>query len=431
MKTVADTVAATPGADGWLLTRTRTVELQRYLYADRPEAERTVDNTTLAVEVVRDRGGAQGRSGFTLHGADARPSRAQVAEAVFMASLQSNPPYALPGPALLAAIPLADPAIGDGASGVIAELQERLYAAVAAEPGVRLASAEVFLSRHDTELLTSAGVHYHKSETRLLLDLVVLARAGDRETESHTAVSTRRLADLDVEAVVAREARFARDSLRAELPATGRGPVVLSDGSFQPLFLPFGFATSGEARYQKASPLQVGDALLGTRTVRGDRLTLVSDPTLAWGERSTPFDRDGLALRPVKIVDDGTVAALAASKQYADLLGIRPTGDWSNAVVTAGQTSDAALFDTGDGPLLHIVRFSWLSPDPVRGRFATEIRLGYELGPDGTRPIKGGSLSGNVYDAFAFVHLGREVGLDGGYYGPKALRFGELQVAGA
>ena len=44
--------------------------------------------------------------------------------------------------------------------------------------------------------------------------------------------------------------------------------------------------------------------------------------------------------------------------------------------------------------------------------------------------IKGGSVAGNVYDAFAAAHFSSETELRENYQGPVAMRFDALQVTG-
>ncbi len=60
-----------------------------------------------------------------------------------------------------------------------------------------------------------------------------------------------------------------------------------------------------------------------------------------------------------------------------------------------------------------------------------EIRVGYEVGPAGTVPIKGGSVTGNLFEALAAARFSSETGEDSGYAGPRAIRFEGLQVTGA
>jgi len=436
MKAYQDVLTSVPGVSAWVLRRSRSTQHQRYLLHDRPECERTVEETTLTVTVFNQHEGGQGEASFTLFGADAPLARSQVEDAVFMASLQSNPAYALPEPAPMPAVEIRDPELSGDHRRVLDGIQERCFAAMAQEASAagqpaRLSAVEIFLDRIESEILTSAGVGASKEETSLLFDIVVLARDGDRESESHGEYNGRRLAQLNVEETVARHCRFARDTLKAELPATRKGPVVLTAGTFVPLLTPFKFATAGASLYRKMSPLVVGQPVLGDRPVTGDGLTLASDATLPFGVESTPFDQEGLALKSTGVIDAGVFRAVAASKQYAEYLGVAATGSWHNAVLKPGSTSLDELLDASTGPLYHIVDFSWLNPDTIRGSFSTEIRLAYEITPSGTRPIKGGSFAGNVYDAFATAHFAREMELRGDYHGPVGIRFEALQVTGS
>jgi PmbA protein len=302
---------------------------------------------------------------------------------------------------------------------------------VAGERDLRLSSAELFVDRTQTELASSRGVEAGKTETSLFFDLVLLSGAGEREAESHGAYRVRRVADLDVEAIVARHARFARDGARAESMPEHTGPIVLTEGSFLPLFGPFRSRTSATSVYRKSSQAAIGDVLLGDRPIRGDRLTLVNDPTVPFATGSTPFDGDGLALGPVTVVENGTIRALAANTRYAGYLEIPATGGWSNTTVPAGTTGAEELLAPTDGEVLEIVEFSWLNPDSVRGRFSTEVRLAYLHGRDGSRVVKGGAFAGNVYELFANARFARETALAEEYHGPVAVRFDGARVVGA
>lgn len=432
MKAYRDILDSVPGVSAWVLRRRRSTEFQRYLLFERPESERTVESTSVSATVLHDHDGVQGESRFTLFGPDATLDRRRVEEAVFMASLQENPPYALPAPARMHDVALRDPELTGNVRGVLDGVQDRLFEAVSRERGIRLSSSELYVTRTENEIMTSTGVEATSDETSIVFDLVLLAGDANEETESHDEYRRRRLSDLKLEEIVARQAGQARDSLKAALPTTARAPVVLSQGAFIPLFFPFCVATSAEMLYRKISPMAVDQPLLGERPVTGDSLAMWSDATLPYGTMSAPFDELGLALARVPVIEDGMFKTVVAPKRYADYLGVPPTGDWHNVVLGTGPTGTSELLElAGASRLFHIVAFSWLNPDPVSGSFSTEIRLGYELTREGTRVIKGGSLSGNAYDAFAAARFASETELLGDYQGPVAIRFEDLQVTGS
>lgn len=430
MKAVLDALAADTRIHAWTAERSRTTEHQRYLLSDRPESERIVTRDTTSVTVFERDESGQGAASFTLSGSPPVPDGEALENAMFRARLERNPPYTLPERSPYADVRLADSTLAEDADRALDSAQEALFEAVAKESGVRLAAGELFATDTETTLHTSTGAAGAFRSTSLFVEFVLLARRGDDEQESVASYSVRRAADLDVPALVRRHATRARDSLLGTLPMSGTRTVVLSEASFLPLFRPFRYATSGNAVYRKHSPVAVGQPLFGERVIRGDRLTMVNDPTLPYGGASAPFDGDGLRLDRHTIVDAGQVVGIATSKRYADYLNIRATGNWRNTVVTPGSISLEEALTPDGAPLLHVVEFSWLNPSAVRGSFSTEIRLGYEIDAGGVRVVRGGSLAGNVYDAFAHAAFTSDTVLENRYDGPSAIRLEELVVAG-
>ncbi len=327
-------------------------------------------------------------------------------------------------------MPIADRTIVDDAEGRARWVVDRLLRALRRERGVRLSSAEVFLTASQTRFANSRGARGESAQTEAELHFVVLAGEGASGTESLDSIERRRVSDLEIDLAVARAAKFARDSLGATPPTAGRPAVVftgapLKDGPLYDFWNPLRFHASGEAAYRKLSRLRPGEPITRGR-VLGEPLELTADPSIRYGTASAPFDRDGVALRRVALVEDGRLARYWTTKEYADLLGVEPTGALTNLVVPPGRTAERTLLR--DGPTLEVVSFSWFNPDPVTGDFATEIRLGYEHRRGRVRPVKGGAVQGNLFDAFRRATFAREVEWLGSYRGPRSVRFEGLAV---
>ena len=141
------------------------------------------------------------------------------------------------------------------------------------------------------------------------------------------------------------------------------------------------------------------------------------------------FDPDGLPAQDVLLIDDGVLRARTASQRYAQYLDLPATGQPGMAEIAPGPTSMADLL-RGEPSVYQVVAFSAPNADPVTGNFGMEIRLGYEIGPDGTRPIKGGSVSGNLFEAMADARFSAETAVFAWFAGPRAIRFESMQVAG-
>ncbi|MFI5274958.1 MAG: metallopeptidase TldD-related protein, partial [Ktedonobacterales bacterium] len=366
---------------------------------------------------------------------------ARLRDAVAAARLKDNPPLALPGmpsdgdPSVATYVTALD---GD-LPALLDETAARVQAAVAAESEVRLSSAELYATRSARGFRNSRGAQSAGRGTRIALDLVLIAGEGESAAEMHGDFTRRRLADLDIGAIVRLYAAYARHSRRAVTPATHRGPVILSGQALANLFHhslsplaedPFHFQASAAAAHRHLSRFTVGAPISGD-TPRGDRLTLISDPLRSFGVQSYACDRDGLPARALTVIEHGLFTGPWADARYAAYIGVVPTGAFANPTVTPGETTLSALRAADpDEPVYEIAAFSGLDPDPVSGDFVAEIKLGYRHDASGTHPIKGGSLAGNAFAAFADARFSREVYTDGVYAGPAAIRFAQLTISG-
>jgi predicted Zn-dependent protease len=447
---LADALRATPGVDGWRAEVTRREEAQLYLIGAREEARRVVTDERASVTVhnlhaphaaAEGAGPALGVTTFTaLPGELADPAAlsARLREGALMASLTDNQPFTLPSQPREGYLPVeaSDPELADDMTQALERAASQLRAALERSPGLRMGSAELFATRAHETLWTSAEVSATHAATSVFFDLVLLAGEGAQAAEFHAELRRRRLCDLHIERTVAAYGAFALHSLNAAAPPSCRGPVILSGEAAAQLFNPPFFQSgpyvahcSAQFKHQRMSRFTPGD-LVTPEAPRGDRLTLISDPTRPWGTRTAPFDKDGLPATRVTLIEDGVFRAYWADARYASYLGVAPTGDIGNLTVQTGTTPARALRDASAGPVYEVVSFSFFNPDTVTGDFSAEIRLGYRHDASGVTPIKGGALVGNVFAAFSDARFSAEPYTDGTYYGPAAIRFGELTIAG-
>ncbi len=447
LEIVTQALAHQPGVTDWQVQQHAERSAQLFLIGSKTETRRLVSTGYIQAQVYNDhpprstqaatprlaRGMTRRRLLNEEIADPARLSRA-LEEAVFIASLIDNPPYSLPTPPATGypQVETADAAL-DGSDqarlNALSELRERLLAAVAAEPGVRLSSAELFATASDITLRNSRGIQAGRSETSLFCDLVLIASDGNQAAEYHTAPQRRRLSDLNIEQIVRHAAQYARDSLRVYPSPMHEGPVVISGEALVDLFPPLIFHSSARAAYQSLGRFSLGASICGEQPIRGDRLTFISNALLPYGQASAPFTDEGLPGERLVVIQEHHLQAWWAEQRYADYLRIRPTGRFANIEVPAGTHPLQEMLQS-DGPLYHLVAFSWLRPDDLTGDFVAEIKLGYRLEHGQITPIKGGSLSGNLFDALSEMYLARETQFTGNYLGPEALRFGQLTISG-
>jgi predicted Zn-dependent protease len=440
---VIEALRAHPGIDDWTVRHQRGRGAQVYLAGTAIENVRQVEREAYEVELFNDHlvdgEPRRGAAVVPLGREDLDRLPAILEDAVTMASLVHNPLWSLPEPVDHPDVELSDPRLIDVENAVreardaANQIRDLVSAAGA---GVRLSAAELFVTAVDEELQNSRGLEATATSTRVLSELNLLADGAD-EAEFFRQDDVRRIEDLRLPEMVDAASRYARDATHAGLARTRLGPVVLTNIAADQLLAPSVLGASGAylyqasaaAAYARLSRFEVGEAVYPGRERTGDPLTLRSNARRPFAALSYRFDADGLPAQDLLVIEDGVLRARTATQRYAQYLKVPPTGRAGIAEIAPGSTPMADLLD-GEASVYHVVAFSASNVDPLTGNFGMEIRLGYEVGPDGTRPIKGGSVSGNLFEAMAEARFSAETGVFASYAGPRAIRFEAMQVSG-
>ena len=413
----------------WQVRSTRRSERQTYLVRTQLESQRHTEGETCVAEIYVKNGELQGRTTMSLVPGDAGGIAKRLDDAVYMAGMGGDAPWTLPGPGERPRVDLMDEALaGTRALATSRSLVEAWRSAVAGQPNVRPSSMELFCGDEETTLENSSGLVASSHATRVSM-LTLLLASGEHAAERYSWDERRRVADFDVKGIISRVAEEAHDLTHAAPPPTGQYPVVIDAEEISNLLAPIRVNASGPSLYQKSSRFEPGKPL-SEEVQSGEPLNLFSNATAPYGLASYAFDANGVAGQRVQIVKDGRFAGSWATKQFADYLKTAPSGDFANWEIPAGKTPLSELTE-GAGPVLYVRSFSWLTPDPARGDFGSEIRVGYLYEKGARRPIKGGTVSGNVFKALAAARYAQEVVFRGDYLGPAAVRFEGLKIAGA
>src|SRR3972149_4727047 len=154
----------------WTVRHIRTRGAQIYGVPLTVEAERAVANERYALDVLRKTPGPDGAPSVGTGNATLLPGDdiyTAVEAASLMAGLAHNPPHGIPGPAKPPPVPLIDPSLQSDPGRTAEELMVRLYAAAAAYPVVRRASARGFAEEKTTAIRNSRGLAAEQTETRI------------------------------------------------------------------------------------------------------------------------------------------------------------------------------------------------------------------------------------------------------------------------
>jgi len=241
----------------------------------------------------------------------------------------ADPHAGLPDPADLAReqpdLDLYDPAIEHlEPPAAFARAREAEAAALAAAPEITNSEgAEFGGDGGQVAYASSLGFAGAYSGTHWGLSVSpVAARDGSMQRDSwYTA--HRKLASLDPPADVGREAaRRALRRLGARRVPTGEYPVVFDPQTAASLLRHLAGAIAGPALYRRASFLlgRLGEAIASSQ------VTVEDDPLRIAGPGSRPFDAEGVASRPLTVVDGGVLQSYLLDAYSARRLGLRPTG---------------------------------------------------------------------------------------------------------
>ncbi len=364
-----------------------------------------------------------------------------LAGLIAAASAQPNKPYPLVDKtAVYPQVELADHELLElSPPALLARVQrfsEAVLTKAAPEFGIEVSNLEVFVRQTRNRIETGSGVALEYPSTLADAEICFIARFGDNVAEHTARPHARRLRDLDPEVLVTMGADHARGIAQAGPPPQHAGPVVLMGDAAHDFMLldaqPLSWHCNGRAIYEKMSRYAKGKPATGDKPLAGDAVTIFSDPLVAFGPGSR-VEGDAQPARRVCLLKDGCYDEILGGLRYYHYLGLleqgeQPSGPAGNTVVPAGPHRTAELL--GPGRTIVIRSFSDFRADPTSGDFASEIRLGEVREEETAKPFKGGLLIGNWFAALADIKLSSETMAQDGYYGPSAIRVGNLQVAG-
>jgi PmbA protein len=338
---------------------------------------------------------------------------ALVERTVAMARLAPEDKFAGLAPdALLASGPFAQFDTDDSTEVAPEALKERALAVEAAALRVtgvtNSQGGSAGVSRGISAIATSTGFAGSSSGSSHSVSASVLAGEGADMQRDYAYHSVRHLSDLDDAEVIGREAGTrAVGRLNPVRLKSGPMPVVFDPRVGPSLLGSLIGAISGSSIARKTSFLL--DAL-GTQ-IFDSGVTIIDDPWLQRGFRSRAFDGEGLATKPVTIIDKGVLTGWIAENASARQLGIAPTGHAmrgisgapgagaTNLRMAAGSVSPAALMaDIADG--FYVTELIGMGVNGLTGD--------YSRGASGFRIVKGElagavsevTIAGNLKDMF-------------------------------
>lgn len=240
--------------------------------------------------------------------------------------------------------------------------------------------------------------------SRHWLSVAPIAQRGDAMQRDDWYSTSRRPTELASPQDVGRyAARRALSRLGARKIPTGQWPVIFEAPLAVGLIGSLVHALSGSALYRRASFLLDAKG----QKIFPDHIEIDEDPFIPGAAGSAPFDDEGLAVCPRKLVSDGVVQGYFLSMYTARKLSMEPTGHAGgahNLRLSSRRTKPkddlAALIKTmGKGLLVTEVMgqgVNGLTGDYSRGAFGYWVDNGQIV-----HPVEEITIAGNLKDMYA------------------------------
>ncbi len=417
----------------WQIREVRKKSYQSFLALGEKECQRTVDSTRYKITIHKKRTGEKpvmGLTSFSLADVNFSQIDSMLDIALASADMTANQPFDLPSqPTKLPSVSILDGSLG---FSTLNELEGRIRQSVSAEKEIRLSAAEFFIDIVESRLLNSKGLDLSQQESLLHTEFILLSKSGAKENEYINRYTRRYLSEFDLEGEIRSSAHNAREATKASLPKTGKFPVLFSDEPLDKLFEPLIARTSARLKYNRMLDVEVGKSVVDG-SPEGDSISIWANNLLEKSVGSYQFDSYGTPAGKVSLIEKNNVKNLLCDKRYSDYLNVPVTGELGNFEVSGGTKAYSeleALAKQHGEPLYHIQAFSAFEPNAITGAFSAEIRTGYEITANGTRPIKGGSVSGILQKALLSSWLSKETVQRERCLVPKGILFKKLDIAG-
>ena len=412
------------GVEQYTVTETHTDSLESFYVKKNLDLTRRADTTVRTVRVFRpfEKDGVKmlGDSEATVRpGMSAEELRSAISGAWYAAQFVANPWYPLPAG-------VKEPHRSDkgGFAGrSLAESMKAVAEALFAEDTARdvfLNSAEIFMRRIDTRVVTSQGADVGWEQYEVWGEYVCQCPAP-QDVETYHQFSYREWSPEALRAEVRHALEMTKARARAvAMPKTGAYSLVLDREQMAELLSYYVSRANSGMIYQKYSPFRMGDPVQG-ENVTGDKLTI--------GLKATePYTDFGAPMTDRPLLEEGVLRTIHGGARFGHYLGIEPTGNYRAVAVPMGDTPMEAL--TAE-PCLHVVSFSDFQMDALSGHFGGEIRLGFLHENGKVTPVTGGSVNGSILDAQGRMTFSKERFRVKNYDGPLAVRLEGVNVAGS
>ena len=361
---------------------------------DRLKSAESSQRTQIELKVIKD--GKVGVSSTT----DPQDIDGVVQRALEAAEFGSLAHFEFPDPQSLEPVKIFDPELLPLEKPEMIRMGQTMMDMIKAYNPEILAGAGINKTIYKVEYANSRGAEYSADHTEFNVGAMgQLVRGTDILFAGQSVEQKKR--SVDTEEIAAQAIEYFRMAEQISPVESGEMSVIFTPNGLIALLLSLGLAIDGKSVHLGASPLR--DKL--GQQIASPSLTIVDDPLIDYGARTSAFDNEGMPRKVTPLVEKGVLRNFIFDLDTAGRAGVKPTGHGSsrsltNLVISPGDTPyESMIQNTSRGLLVH--EFLGLGQgNPINGEFSTNVFLGYKI-ENGklVGRVKNVMLAGNAFDA--------------------------------
>ena len=299
---------------------------------DRLKSAESSQRTQIDVKVIVD--GKVGVSSTT----DPQDLEGVVKRALEAAEFGSPAHFELPDAQSLEPVKIFDPALLPLEKPEMIRMGQQMMDMVKTYNPEILAGASVNKTVYKVQYANSRGAEYSADHTEFNVGTGgQWVRGTDILFTGHSIGQKKR--GVDTEEIAAQAIQYFRMAEQIAPIESGEMPVIFTPRGLTALLLSLGLAVDGKSVLLGASPLR---DKLGEQ-IASSSLTILDDPFIEYGPRTSAFDNEGVARKVTPLVENGVLRNFIYDLDTAGRAGTKPTGHGStrnltNLVINPGNT---------------------------------------------------------------------------------------------
>ena len=296
----------------------------------------------------------------------------------------------------------------------------------------------------ENRIMNTKGIDLQYKNNFAYMFISVVARGGDEIRSASKFLSSKDFNKFDPHKLACEAVDETVSMFGAKSISSGEYPVILRHDVAASILATFSSTLSAEN-------VQKGMSLFADRLgeqVAAENVTIIDNPFLKGGFRTTNFHDEGVATKKKNIIDKGKLTTYLHNLKTAARAGVETTGNAyrgshrssiniapTNMYIKKGNTSFEELKNSlAEGIIITDVQGLHAGANPVSGEFSLSALGYYVKNGERVHPVEQITIAGSFIDMLKdIVAIGDDFHMElpqSGHFGSPSIKIGKLAVAG-